>query len=112
MMAKLGKLGKVLGPKGLMPNPKLGTVSDDLVNTVSKIKNKIVEIKNDKDGNVGFSIGRKTFTTSKILENLNSVFQNLKKDKPTVFNSENIKKLSLSSSMSPGLKISFKEVQA
>ena len=112
MMAKLGKLGKVLGPKGLMPNPKLGTVSDDLVNTVSKIKNKIVEIKNDKDGNVGVSIGRKTFTTSKILENLNSVFQNLKKDKPTVFNSENIKKLSLSSSMSPGLKISFKEVQS
>ena len=112
MMAKLGKLGKVLGPKGLMPNPKLGTVSDDLINTVSKIKNKIVEIKNDKDGNVGISIGRKTFTTSKILENLNSVFQNLKKDKPTVFNSENIKKLSLSSSMSPGLKISFKEVQA
>ncbi len=112
MMVKLGKLGKVLGPKGLMPNPKLGTVSDDLVNTVSKIKNKIVEIKNDKDGNIGVSIGRKTFATSKILENLNSVFQNLKKDKPTVFNSENIKKLSLSSSMSPGLKISFKEVQA
>ena len=65
MMSKLGKLGKILGPKGLMPNPKLGTVSDDLVNTVSKIKNKIVEIKNDKDGNVGVSIGRKTFTTKK-----------------------------------------------
>ena len=112
MMGKIGKHGKILGPKGLMPNPKLGTVSDDLVNTESKIKNKIVEIKNDKEGNVGVSIGRKTFTTSKILENLNSVFQNLKKDKPTVFNSENIKKLSLSSSMSPGLKISFKEVQA
>ena len=80
MMIKLSKLGKILGPKGLMPNPKLGTVSDDLVNTVSKIKNKIVEIKNDKDGNVGVSIGRKTFTTSKILENLNSVFQNLKKE--------------------------------
>ena len=54
MMSKLGKLGKMLGPKGLMPNPKLGTVSDDLVNAVSKIKNKIVEIKNDKDGNVGY----------------------------------------------------------
>lgn len=112
MMGKLGKLGKVLGPKGLMPNPKLGTVSDDLENTVTKIKNKIVEIKNDKDGNVGVSIGRKTFATSKILENLNSVFENLKKDKPTIFNSENIKKISLSSSMSPGLKINFKEVQA
>jgi len=111
MMAKLGKLGKILGPKGLMPNPKLGIVSDDLFNTVSKIKNKIVEIKNDKDGNVGVSIGRKTFPTNKILENLNSVIQNLKKDKSTVFNSENIKKLHLSSSMSPGLKINFKEVQ-
>ena len=65
MMSKMGKLGKILGPKGLMPNPKLGTVSDDLVNAVEKIKNKIVEIKNDKDGNVGISIGRKTFTTKK-----------------------------------------------
>ena len=112
MMSKLGKLGKVLGPKGLMPNPKLGTVSDDLVNTVSKIKTKIVEIKNDKDGNVGLSIGRKTFTTNKILENINSVFQNLKKDKPIIFNSENIKNFYLSSSMGPGLKFNFKEVRS
>mgnify|MGYP001243868633 CR=1 FL=1 len=112
MMSKLGKLGKVLGPKGLMPNPKLGTVSDDLVKTVSKIKNKIVEIKNDKDGNVGLSIGRKSFATSKIIENINSLFQNLKKDKSTIFNPENVKKIYLSSSMSPSLKINFKEVQA
>ena len=111
MMSKLGKLGKILGPKGLMPNPKLGTVSDDLVNTVSKIKNKIVEIKNDKDGNVGLSIGRKTFASNKILENLNSVFQSLKKDKSAIFNSENIKNFYLSASMSPGLKFNFKEVQ-
>ncbi len=111
MMSKLGKLGKILGPKGLMPNPKLGTVSDDLVNAVLKIKNKIVEIKNDKDGNVGLSIGRKSFTTKKILENLNSVFENLKKDKATIFNSENIKGFYLSASMSPGLKFNFKEVQ-
>ena len=111
MMSKLGKLGKILGPKGLMPNPKLGTVSDDLVNAVTKIKNKIVEIKNDKDGNVGLSIGRKTFTTNKIIENLNSVFQSLKKDKSTIFNSENIKNFYLSSSMSPSIKFNFKEVK-
>jgi len=111
MMSKLGKLGKILGPKGLMPNPKLGTVSDDVINTVSKIKNKITEIKNDKDGNVGISIGRKNFATSKILENLKSVFKNLKKDKPTIFNAENVKKLYLSATMSPSFKINFKDVQ-
>jgi len=111
MMPKLGKLGKILGPKGLMPNPKLGTVSDDIINTVSKIKNKVVEIKNDKDGNVGISIGRKNFVTAKILENLKSVFENLKKDKPTIFNSENVKNLYLSATMSPSYKINFKDVQ-
>ena len=112
MMAKLGKLGKILGPKGLMPNPKLGTVSDDIINTVSKIKNKIVEIKNDKDGNVGLSVGRKTFASNKILENINFVFQGLKKDKSAIFNNENIKNFYLSASMSPGLKFNFKEVQS
>ena len=70
-----------------------------------------METKNDKDGNVGLSIGRKTFTTNKIMENLNSVFQNLKKDKSTIFNSENIKNFYLSSSMSPSIKFNFKEVK-
>ena len=65
MMSKIGKLGKILGPKGLMPNPKLGTVSDDLTNTVNKIKNKFVEIKNDKDGNLAMSIGRNSFNEKK-----------------------------------------------
>tara|TARA_Y100001970_G_scaffold207969_1_gene253407 strand:+ start:2369 stop:3067 length:699 start_codon:yes stop_codon:yes gene_type:complete len=111
MMPKLGKLGKILGPKGLMPNPKLGTVSDDIINTVSKIKNKIVEIRNDKDGNVGISVGRKNFVTSKILENIKSVFENLKKDKPTIFNSENVKNIYLSATMSPSYKINFKDIQ-
>ena len=111
MMPKLGKLGKILGPKGLMPNPKLGTVSDDLINTVTKIKNKIVEIKNDKDGNVAISIGRKNFTSAKLLENLSSVFSNLKKDKPTIFNSENVKNFYLSATMSPSYKFGFKDVQ-
>ena len=110
MMPKIAKLGKILGPKGLMPNPKLGTVSEDILNTVSKVKNKLIEVKNDKDGNVGISIGRKNFTTSKILENLKSVFQNLKKDKPTIFNAENVKNVYLSATMSPSFKIKFKDI--
>ena len=110
MMPKVGKLGKILGPKGLMPNPKLGTVSDDLTNTVSKVKNKLVEIKNDKDGNVALSIGRKSFVTKKIFENLKSLFENLKKEKSSIFNSENIKSVYLSSTMSPSHKLSFKEI--
>ena len=110
MMPKMAKLGKILGPKGLMPNPKLGTVSDNILDAVSRIKNKIVEVKNDKDGNVGISIGRKNFDTKKILENLKSVFQNLKKDKSVIFNSENIKNVYLSSTMSPSFKINFKDI--
>ena len=110
MMPKMAKLGKILGPKGLMPNPKLETVSDNILDAVSRIKNKIVEVKNDKDGNVGISIGRKNFDTKKILENLKSVFQNLKKDKSVIFNSENIKNVYLSSTMSPSFKINFKDI--
>ena len=109
MMSKMGKLGKILGPKGLMPNPKLGTVSDDIISTVQKIKNKLVEVKNDKDGNIGISIGRKNFTTKQILENLKYVFENLKKDKAPIFNAENIKNVYLSSTMGLSYKIGFKE---
>jgi len=99
-----------LGPKGLMPNPKLGTVSDDVIGTVNKIKNKLVEIKNDKDGNLGVSIGRKNFIESKLLENLKSLFQNLKKEKPNIFNSENIKNIYLSSTMGVSFKLKFKDI--
>ena len=110
MMSKMGKLGKILGPKGLMPNPKLGTVSDNIIDTVKKIKNKLVEVKSDKDGNIGISIGRKSFTTKQILENLKSVFENLKKDKASIFNAENIKNVYLSSTMGLSFKVSFKDI--
>ena len=110
MMSKIGKLGKILGPKGLMPNPKMGTVSDDLNASVEKIKNKSIEIKNDKDGNLSFSIGRKSFQDSKLLENLKIVFESLKKEKPTIFNSENIKKFYLSSTMGTSFKLNFKDI--
>ena len=110
MMPKIGKLGKILGPKGLMPNPKMGTVSDDLVKSVDNVKNKSIEIKNDKDGNLAFSIGRKSFPENKLLENLKSIFQTLKKEKSNIFNGENIKKIYLSSSMGPSFKLNFKDI--
>ena len=110
MMIKLSKLGKVLGPKGLMPNPKLGTVTDDLKSAISNAKLGQVEIKNDKDGNLAFSIGRKNFSENQLLENLKSIFSNLKKEKSAIFNGENIKKIYLSSSMGPSFKLNFKDI--
>ena len=110
MMSKIGKLGKILGPKGLMPNPKMGTVSDNLAKSVDRIKNKSIEVKNDKDGNLSFSIGRKSFQENKLLENLKSAFEFLKKEKSSIFNSENIKKVYFSTTMSPSFKLNFKDI--
>ena len=110
MMPKIAKLGKILGPKGLMPNPKLGTVAEDISSTVDKVKNKFSEIKNDKDGNIGISIGRKSFAEKKLLENFKVLFETLKKDKPNMFNSEIIKNIYVSTSISPSIKLPFKEI--
>ena len=76
---KIGKHGKVLGPKGLMPNPKLGTVSNDITKAVKEIKSGLVEIRNDKDGNLASTIGRKSYTTEKLLENYNHFIETIKK---------------------------------
>ena len=81
MMIKLSKLGKVLGPKGLMPNPKLGLVTDDLKKAVSDVKSGQAEIKNDKDGNIGLSLGKKSFSDDKLLKNFNIVFETLEREK-------------------------------
>ncbi len=81
MMIKLSKLGKVLGPKGLMPNPKLGTVTDDLKKAVLDSKSGQAEIKNDKDGNIGLSFGKKSFTDDKLIQNFNAVFEVLEREK-------------------------------
>ena len=83
MMGKVGKLGKILGPKGLMPNPKLGTVSKDIKLTVSAIKKGSTEIKCDKDGNLGLSIGKIKFDDKKLEENFNSVYEVVSKEKPS-----------------------------
>jgi len=80
-MIKLSKLGKILGPKGLMPNPKLGTVTDDLKKAVLNAKSGQAEIKNDKDGNIGLSLGKKSFTEDKIVQNFNAVLEVLEREK-------------------------------
>ncbi len=81
MMVKLSKLGKVLGPKGLMPNPKLGTVTNELKKAISDAKLGQVEIKNDKDGNVGLSLGKKSFSNDKVINNFKAVLDVLEREK-------------------------------
>ena len=81
MMIKLSKLGKVLGPKGLMPNPKLGSVTENLKLAVTDAKSGQAEIRNDKDGNIGVSIGKKSFNNEKLLKNFNAVLDSLEKEK-------------------------------
>ena len=81
MMIKLSKLGKVLGPKGLMPNPKLGSVTEDLKTAVSEAKSGQAEIRNDKDGNIGVSIGKKSFNNDQLIKNYNAVLDTLEKEK-------------------------------
>jgi len=81
MMVKLSKLGKILGPKGLMPNPKLGSVTDEVKKAVTDAKSGQVEIKNDKDGNIGVSIGKKSFSDDKLLKNYNAIIDTLDKEK-------------------------------
>ena len=81
MMIKLSKLGKILGPKGLMPNPKLGTVTEDIAKAVKNAKAGQVELKNDKDGNIGLSFGKKSFSEDKLLKNFNTIIDALEKEK-------------------------------
>ena len=81
MMIKLSKLGKVLGPKGLMPNPKLGSVTENLKQAVTDAKSGQAEIRNDKDGNIGVSIGKKSFSDDKLLKNFNAILETLEKEK-------------------------------
>jgi len=105
MMPKMGKLGKILGPKGLMPNPKLGTVTNNIKSSVKALKSGQIEIKNDEDGNVGTSIGKKTFPDNKLKENYNSVIETLLKEKPTGIKGEFILSAYLTSTMGLSYKI-------
>ena len=108
MMSKIGKHGKVLGPKGLMPNPKLGTVATDITKAVKDIKTGLIEIRNDKDGNLAATIGRKSFTNEKLLENYNHFIESVKKEKPDTIKGEFIKNIFLTSSMGISYKVGAK----
>ena len=108
MMGKIGKHGKVLGPKGLMPNPKLGTVSTDIIKAVKEIKTGLVEIRNDKDGNLSSTIGRKSFSSEKLLENYNYFIESVKKEKPDTIKGEFIKGIFITSTMGISFKIGAK----
>ena len=81
MMVKLSKLGKILGPKGLMPNPKLGTVTENVKKAVTDAKSGQIEIRNDKDGNIGLSIGKKSFSDEKLIQNYKMVLETLEREK-------------------------------
>ena len=104
MMSKMGKLGKILGPKGLMPNPKLGTVTADIKKAVKALKEGQIEIKNDKDGNIAASIGKKSFSDIKIIENFNAFIQTIQKEKPSKIKGDFI----LSSFLTSTMGISYK----
>ena len=106
MMIKLSKLGKVLGPKGLMPNPKLGTVTDDLKKAVLNAKSGQAEIKNDKDGNIGLSLGKKSFTDTNIIKNFTAVLDVLEREKANqTIKGDLIKNAFLTSTMGVSYKL-------
>ena len=106
MMIKLSKLGKILGPKGLMPNPKLGTVTNDIKKAVTDAKAGQVEIRNDKDGNIGVSIGKKSFDDEKLVKNYNAVIDSIEKEKANLtIKGDLIRQVFITSSMGVSYKI-------
>ena len=109
MMPKMGKLGKILGPKGLMPNPKLGTVTNDVKSAVKALKSGQIEIKNDKDGNVGASIGKKNFPDIKIKENYQSILDTILKEKPSGIKGDFILSAFLTSTMGISYKLKLEK---
>ena len=110
MMIKLSKLGKILGPKGLMPNPKLGTVTEKIGEAVKNSKAGQVELKNDKDGNIGFSIGKKSFSDEKLIKNFNAVISSLEKEKSNLtIKGDLIKSTYITSTMGVSYKVKLEK---
>ena len=106
MMVKLSKLGKVLGPKGLMPNPKLGSVSENVKQAITDAKSGQVEIRNDKDGNIGVTIGKKSFPDDKLLKNYHAIVDTLEKEKSNnTLKGDLIKSTFVTSSMGVSYKV-------
>ena len=106
MMLKLSKLGKILGPKGLMPNPKLGSVTDDISDAVKNAKAGQIELKNDKDGNIGLSFGKKSFSDENLIKNFNTVLDTLEKEKSNLtIKGDLIKNVFITSTMGVSYKV-------
>ncbi len=105
MMAQVGKLGRVLGPRGLMPNPKTGTVTPDVANAVAQFKGGTVEYRTDRFANVHVSIGKKSFEAAALLENFTALIGELNRAKPASSKGRYMKKATLSTTMGPGIKL-------
>ena len=105
MMPKMGKLGKILGPKGLMPNPKIGTVTNNISSIVKSLKTGLIEVKSDKDGNVSASIGKKSFDDNKIKKNYDTFMETIVKEKPTGIKGDFIISAFLTSTMGISYKL-------
>ena len=105
MMAELGKLGKVLGPKGLMPNPKSGTVTMDVTNAVRELKSGKIELRVEKNGIVHTQCGKSSFQENALVENIQTIYDTVMKAKPASVKGTYLKKMSISSTMGPGIKI-------
>ncbi|MFK9094871.1 50S ribosomal protein L1 [Bacillus salipaludis] len=105
MMGEVGKLGRVLGPKGLMPNPKTGTVTFDVTRAINEIKAGKVEYRVDKSGNIHVPIGKASFENEKLVENFNTVFETMVKVKPSAAKGTYMKNVTVASTMGPGVKV-------
>jgi large subunit ribosomal protein L1 len=110
MMGLVGKLGKILGPRGLMPNPKLGTVTFDIARTVKEIKSGKVEYKAEKAGIIHVPIGKASFDADKLVDNLKTIISSIMKAKPATSKGKYLKKISISSTMGPGIAVDLASV--
>jgi large subunit ribosomal protein L1 len=112
MMGEVGKLGRTLGPKGLMPNPKTGTVTFDVTRAINEIKAGKVEYRVDKSGNIHVPIGKSSFENEKLVENFNTIFDTMQKVKPAAAKGTYMKNVTVSSTMGPGVKVDPSTVSA
>jgi len=112
MMAELGKLGRVLGPKGLMPNPKTGTVTMDVTKAVHEIKNGKIEYRVDKVGNIQAPIGKVSFGAEKLADNAKAIYQTMNRLKPTTVKGVYMKNITVSSTMGPGVRLDEESLKA